>query len=134
VTEGVTPHVSSLGRFRKIVKGILLVALVLLAIGASMKAIERFAGMVPEARFALYEIRMLVRPNMTEERLRGVLRAAEQKGLECKWKGAHLSIWTDVGILHPYYLLVEIRDNQVLHATTRDGETGMHPSDAPADS
>lgn len=126
-----------LGSFRRLTKRLTKTALLLVGAWAvlwlGMEAAARLQGMTPEKRFALYEIRTLVRPGMTDEEVKGLLPTIERKGLEHRWAESGLSVWTHVGLMRPYFLLIEIQDGRVAHASIRDGEGGARVPDAPPD-
>jgi hypothetical protein len=118
---------------QRLAKVILVLVLLWSVVWLGMQGAARVQGMSPKNRFALYEIRGLVQPNMTVQELQGLLPHVERKGLDHRWGGSGLSIWANVGLMRSYYLLIEIRDGHVAHASIRDGEGGGRVADAPPD-
>jgi hypothetical protein len=55
-------------------------------------------------------------------------------GLGHEWGGGGLSVWVPVGAVDTHYLLIEVHDGRVVHASIRDAE-GEDPKipDAPPD-
>ena len=69
---------------------------------------------------------------MTEEEIRNLLPQAERLGLKQRWQGNSLSLWTQLGILDPAYLHLELHEGRLVHASISDGK-GERLKDAPAD-
>jgi len=114
-------------------KAVLTPAFVAAVLWLGIEGSARLSGMSPKNRFVLYEARNLLRPGMSEKELKSLLPLIDGKRLEYRWGGNWLSVWTHVGFMRPYFLLIELRDGHVVHASITDGEGGGRVADAPAD-
>ena len=93
-------------------------------------------GFHPDNRFKVYEVRRSIAPGMTSAELERLLVSADSNGLKHAWnrERTEVSVWAKLGLLRTCYLMVELRDGRVVHASVR-GEDGENDRfiDAPPD-
>ena len=91
-------------------------------------------GVDSENRLVVYELRRQIGPGTTREEIERLMTGYHHK-LEHTWTGDNkLSVWTHVGFMRACFLLVELREGKVVHASIR-GDQGDEDlfRDAPAD-
>jgi hypothetical protein len=94
-----------------------------------------FFGMHPQNRLRIYALRNAVRPGMRAEELQELLAAEATRGIQhSRFGETGVSVWTHTGLMGSCYLLVQLHEGKVVHASIR-GERGDHHRlpGAPAD-
>lgn len=90
---------------------------------AVLEGVSWLRGSREANREILFAVHSALQPGTPKAELEGLLREAEQSGAEYKWtsEGA-VSAWVTLGFWDACFLVVELKDDRVVHAALKDDD------------